>query len=384
MKTGLPFINNMIIKNNYPSDDGFYMPGEYEKHYGCFMIWPERPGSWGKDPTKAREAFVNVASAIAVSEDIYMAVSPNEYENAARMLGEVIPKERLHLFEAESDDAWARDSGATFVTDASKTILRAIDWQFNAWGGEYDGLYARWDNDQKIAGMIAEEVGAEIYDARHFVFEGGSIHVDGEGTLITTEECLLSPGRNPKLSKREIENELKKYLGIKKIIWLPFGIFNDETNGHVDNFCCFCAPGEVILAWTDDVNDPQYERSRQAYDILKSETDAKGRNFKIHKLPIPKEPVCITETDIDGYIFEEGEDTREVGERLAASYVNFYISNGSVIVPQFGDDNDISAIEILTKCFPSRKVVGIYAMDILKGGGNIHCITQQIPLVTEK
>ena len=384
MKTGLPFINNMIIKNSYPSDDGFYMPGEYEKHLGCLMIWPERPGSWGKDPAKAREAFVNVASAIAGSEEIYMAVSPNEYENAARMLGEAIPKERLHLFEAESDDAWARDSGATFVTDASKTILRAIDWQFNAWGGEYDGLYASWDNDQKIAGMIAEEVGAEIYDARHFVLEGGSIHVDGEGTLITTEECLLSPGRNPKLTKEEIENELKKYLGIKKIVWLPYGIFNDETNGHVDNFCCFCAPGEVILAWTDDENDPQYERSRIAYDILSSETDAKGRNFKIHKLPIPKEPVCITETDIDGYIFEEGEDTREVGERLAASYVNFYISNDSVIVPQFGDDNDMTAIEMLTKCFPSRKVVGIYAMDILKGGGNIHCITQQIPLVTER
>ncbi len=197
-------------------------------------------------------------------------------------------------------------------------------------------------------------------------------------------ECLLSPGRNPGKSKDEIEEELKKYLGVKKIIWLPYGIYNDETNGHVDNFCCFCAPGEVILAWTDDEDDPQYERSRIAYDILINEIDAKGRSFNVHKLPIPKKPVCITEDDVDGYVFEEGEDTREVGERLAASYVNFYISNDSVIVPQFGDDNDKPALNILRQCFPSRKVIGIYAMDILKGGGNIHCITQQIPMVTER
>ena len=140
----------------------------------------------------------------------------------------------------------------------------------------------------------------------------------------------------------------------------------------------------MILAWTDDEDDPQYERSRIDYDILINETDAKGRSFNVHKLPIPKKPVCITEDDVEGYVFEEGEDTREVGERLAASYVNFYISNDSVIVPQFGDDYDKPVLNILRRCFPSRKVVGIYAMDILKGGGNIHCITQQIPMVTER
>ena len=374
----------MMIKNSYPSYDGFYMPSEYDKHLGCFMIWPERPGSWGKDPGRAREAFAKVAGAISESEDIYMAVSHEAYQNALDMLSDVVPKERLHLFEAASDDAWARDSGATFVTDESKTKLRAVDWQFNAWGGEFDGLYAHWDNDQKIASLIADKVGAKLYDAEHFVLEGGSIHVDGEGTLITTKECLLSPGRNPGMSKEEIEEELKKYLGVKKIIWLPYGIYNDETNGHVDNFCCFCAPGEVILAWTDEEDDPQYGRSRIAYDILINETDAKGRSFNVHKLPIPKKPVCITEDDVDGYVFEEGEDTREVGERLAASYVNFYISNDSVIVPQFGDDYDKPVLNILRQCFPSRKVVGIYAMDILKGGGNIHCITQQIPMITER
>jgi agmatine deiminase len=365
----------MKVLNSYPSDDGFYMPAEYDRHLGCFMIWPQRPGSWGKDASNARKAFCEVASVIARSEDVYMAVSKEEYDRARIMLKD---SGRIHLIKAESDDAWARDSGATFVVD-NKHNLRGIDWQFNAWGGAYDGLYASWDKDQKLASLISETVDADIYDAGHFVLEGGSIHVDGEGTLITTEECLLSPGRNPRMSKLDIENELKRYLGVEKIIWLPFGIYNDETNGHVDNFCCFVSPSEVVLAWTDDKDDPQYENSRLAFDILSKETDAKGRRIKIHKLPIPSRPVCIDEADLLNFVFEEGEDEREAGERLAASYVNFYISNDNVLVPQFGDINDRKALDILAECFPDREVIGIYAMDILKGGGNIHCITQQIP-----
>lgn len=365
----------MSILKGYPSDDGFYMPPEYDRHMGCFMIWPTRPGSWGRDALPAQKAFAQVAFTIAESEDVYMAVSLNELESAKKMFKD---SERIHLIKAESDDAWARDCGATFVVN-DKRELRAIDWQFNAWGGAYDGLYASWDKDQKLARVIADEVNADIYDASHFVLEGGSFHVDGEGTLITTKECLLSPGRNPQMSQNDIENELKKYLGVTKIIWLDYGIYNDETNGHVDNFCCFCAPGEVILAWTDDEDDPQYERSRLAFDILSSQLDARGRKLKIHKLPIPSKPICIEEKDLLNFVFEEGEDEREAGERLAASYVNFYISNDHVLVPQFGDINDKAAINILSECFPDRKAVGIYAMDILKGGGNIHCITQQIP-----
>ena len=368
----------MVITNSCPKDDGFHMPAEYDRHMGCFMIWPERAGSWGKDTSLAEKAFTDVACVITRSEDLYMAVSKNRYMHAKKMLEERCGCDRLHLIEAESDDAWARDTGATFVIDSERKV-RAIDWQFNAWGGEYDGLYTAWDKDQRMAGIIADAVKADIYDAKHFVLEGGSIHVDGEGTLITTKECLLSPGRNPGMSEQDIENELKKYLGVDKIIWLTYGIYNDETNGHVDNFCAFTAPGEVVLAWTDDESDPQYERSRSAYDILKNETDAKGRSFKIHKLPIPSKPVCIDEDDLENYVFEDGEDVREIGERLAASYVNFYVSNSHVIVPQFGDVNDSQALEILSKLFKDREAVGIYATPVLKGGGNIHCITQQIP-----
>lgn len=374
-----------------PSADGFYMPAEYSEQKGCLMIWPERPGSWNYGAANARVAFAKIANEIAESEEVYMLVSEKEYQGACEILG-IAGKfsrqgayemtgnnDRIHLIVADTDDAWARDTGATFVINGDER--RAIDWQFNAWGGEYDGLYAHWDKDQEVAEIIANAIGDKIYDARHFVLEGGSIHVDGEGTLLTTEECLLSPGRNPHMSKEEIEQELKDYLGVKKIIWLPEGIYNDETNGHVDNFCCFTAPGEVLLAWTDDENDPQYERSAKALEILEHETDAQGRKMKITKLPIPAKPICITEEDLQGYEFEEGEDFREVGERLAASYVNFYIANDSVLVPQFGDTNDLVALEIIGKCFPTRRVVGIEARDILTGGGNIHCITQQIPRV---
>jgi putative agmatine deiminase len=211
------------------------------------------------------------------------------------------------------------------------------------------------------------------------VLEGGSIHSDGEGTILATEACLLSRGRNPELSRAEIEQELKNYLGAQKIVWLPRGIYNDETNEHVDNVCAYVGPAEVVLAWTEDENDPQYALSRASLDALEAATDAKGRHFTVHKLPIPAKPICVTEEELQGYAFEEGEDTREAGERLAASYVNFYISNGGIILPQFGDENDAEAVRILGGLFPGRRVYPIPARSILVGGGNIHCVTQQIP-----
>lgn len=242
-----------------------------------------------------------------------------------------------------------------------------------------DGLYAHWEKDDLVAENVCGELGYECYEAHPFVLEGGSIHSDGEGTVLVTAACLLSGGRNPELTKDEIGKKLCDYLGAEKVIWLERGIYNDETNEHVDNICAFVRPGEVVLGWTGDEKDPQYAMSKSCLDILENETDAMGRKIKVHKLPIPKTPICVTEEDLGGYEFEDGEDTREAGERLAASYVNFYISNGGVIVPQFGDEHDKTAVEILGKVFPERKICPIPARDILLGGGNIHCITQQIP-----
>lgn len=402
----------------FPAADGFRMPGEFEPHRGCLMIWPRRPGSWKEDPTAARKAFAQVARAIAESEKVYMLAYPEDVEEAARTLGcgpvDLVREEgsirgtgtNIEVIPMKSDDSWARDVGPTFVVKGKSTFdwenveqrlskdevpdrdfirqdyderLRGIDWTFNAWGGEVDGLYASWDLDDLVARQFCDHLGLTCYDARPFVLEGGSIHSDGQGTVIVTETCLLSAGRNPSMTKEEITKKLCDWLGAGKVIWLPYGIYNDETNEHVDNVCAFTKPGQVVLAWTDDQNDPQYAMSKADLDLLEAETDARGRKIEVVKLPIPAKKICIQEEDLEGFSFEEGEDTREVGERLAASYVNFYISNGAVVLPQFSDRNDGRAVEILARCFPDREIKPIYARDILLGGGNIHCITQQIP-----
>ena len=362
-----------------PREDGFHMPGEFEPHRGTIMIWPERPGSWPYEARAARRAFKEIIKTIAESEEVFVAAGTKGYDSAVCELSGV---DNVHVFKAETDDAWARDVAPTFVRNDFTGEVRAVNWSFNAWGGEYNGLYASWEKDDAFALCFAEKEGYVAYDAAPFVLEGGSIHSDGEGTVLVTEECLLSPGRNPHLYKEEIEKKLMEYLGAEKVIWLPNGIFNDETDGHVDNICAFIRPGEVVLAWTDDENDPQYALSKEDLDLLERETDARGRKIKVHKLPIPKNHVFIREEDLLGYEFEEGEDEREVGERLAASYVNFYFSNAAVILPAFGGENsesDEEAAEILRKLCPERKIVQIPARDILLGGGNIHCITQQIP-----
>lgn len=355
--------------------NGFHMPGEFEPHEGCIMIWPVRPGSWPHGGAAAKRAFFEVAKAIAESEKVFFLTDADHIEEAKKYTA---PIKNIKVMEIESDDAWARDVGPTYVVDMRGNRI-GIDWKFNAWGGEFDGLYPHWDKDDKVASRFCQNRCEEIFDAHPFVLEGGSIHSDGQGTILTTEACLLSKGRNPNLSKEQIEDRLKTTLGAKKVIWLPCGIYNDETNEHVDNICAFTEPGRVVLAWTDDENDPQYAMSHACEAVLLSETDAMGRKIEVVHLPIPANSILIEAADLQGYEFEDGEDVREVGERLAASYVNFYISNKGVVVPQFGDVNDGVAVKILEKCFPERKIHPIAARDILLGGGNIHCITQQIP-----
>lgn len=372
-------MNENTFLQSVPAEDGFRMPGEFESHRGCVMIWPVRPGSWPHGAVEAQKAFCEIASAIAESEELYMCADSQHVDEVRGIFSD---NPHIHVWEINTDDAWARDVGPTCVVSdsvAEQRRVRGIDWQFNAWGGLYDGLYASWEADNAAARQMCSHLEIECYDAQHFVLEGGSIHSDGQGTVLVTESCLLSPGRNPQMTREEIETQLRSYLGAKKIIWLPRGIDGDETNEHVDNICAFIRPGEVVLAWTDDENDPQWEPSRLDLELLERETDACGRPFVVHKLPIPKKPVCIMKEELDGFVFEEGEDMREVGERLAASYVNFYISNGGVIVPQFGDENDAIAVRKLQELFPTRKVYPIYARPIIVGGGNIHCITQQIP-----
>lgn len=374
------YLEKMEKCKTIPAWDGYRMPGEFEPHRGCVMIWPVRPGSWPNGAKEAQQTFEKIARAIAGSEQVWMLASAQDAVQVREIFADC---PSIEILEIETDDAWARDVGPTCVVNDKGTV-RGIDWQFNAWGGAWDGLYAHWEKDNLAAAQICEKLGMDCYDAQHFVLEGGSIHSDGEGTVLVTEACLLSRGRNPQMSKAKIEETLKAYLGAQKVIWLPRGIYQDETNEHVDNVCAFVKPGEVVLAWTEDEQDPQWELSHESLRVLEQETDAKGRKFQVHKLLIPKKPVCITEEELAGFVFEEGEDVRSAGERLAASYVNFYIANGAVVVPQFGDEHDALAVKLLGDLFSDRKVIPVFARPVIVGGGNVHCITQQIPLCSGK
>lgn len=357
-----------------PKADGFRMPGEFERHQGCYIIWPERPDNWRLGGKPAQEVFTTVANTIGKYEPMTVVVSRNQYSNARNMLADYVK-----VVEMSNDDSWIRDCGATFVIN-DKGEMRGVDWVFNAWGGLVDGLYFPWDQDDKIAQKMCELEQVDSYRLEDFVLEGGSIHVDGEGTVMVTEECLLSEGRNPHMTKEQIGEKLCEYLGCEKVLWIPNGIYNDETNGHVDNMCNFVRPGVVLLAWTDDQNDPQYARSKEAYDYLINETDARGRKLEVHKMYTPA-PILITKEESMGVDAIDGTLPRQEGDRLAASYVNYYTGNGFIALPVFNDPNDQKAIDKLKELYPDRVIEPIYAREILLGGGNIHCITQQVPAV---
>ncbi|KAL4447581.1 hypothetical protein ABPG75_004800 [Micractinium tetrahymenae] len=362
-----------------PAAEGYRMPAEWEPHAGTWMGWPQRPDNWREGAAHAQRAFVAVASAIAQFEPVTVAANEEQVAHARAML-----PEHIKVVCIPQDDSWFRDSGPTFVVKegpAGQRAVAGIDWRFNAWGGEEGGLYSSWERDDAVAGHILQMEGAQRFEC-NIVMEGGSIHVDGEGTLLTTEECLLNHNRNPQLSREQIEAWLRRMLGVQKVIWLPKGLYgDDDTNGHIDNFACFARPGTVLLAWTDDERDPQHAISKEALEILSNATDAKGRKLQVIKLPCPP-PLYSTEEEARGVQAVPGTKPREAGERLAASYANCYVCNGGVVMPAFGSEAaqaDARAQEVLQASFPGRRVVAVASRDIVLGGGNIHCITQQVP-----
>lgn len=354
-----------------PAADGYRMPGEWAHHRGCWLVWPERPDNWRLGAKPAQEAFVAVATAIAATEQVTVAVSARQYDNARSQL-----PEHVRVVEMSNDDSWMRDTGPTFVVNDAGDV-RGVDWDFNAWGGLVDGLYFPWAADDAVARKVLEIEGADRYKAP-FVLEGGSIDADGEGTVLVTAECLLSEGRNPDLSRDEIEDLLKEYLGAEVVIWLPYGVYLDETNGHVDNFCRFVEPAKVMLTWTDDETDPQYERSAAALKVLEASTDARGRAFDVVRIHQPG-PIAITADEAAGVDHVDGTLPRTAGDRLAGSYVNSYIGNDVVVLPLFDDPHDDAAVAAYTELFAPRRVVTVPGREILLGGGNVHCITQQVP-----
>jgi agmatine deiminase len=354
-----------------PAADGYRMPGEFEPHDGCWMLWPERPDNWRLGAKPAQRAFAAVAEAISVSEPVTVGVSDGQYEHCRSVLSPAI-----RVLELSSDDAWVRDTGPTFVTGQDGGV-RGVDWRFNAWGGLDGGLYFPWDRDDRVAQKVLEIEGAARYRAP-IVLEGGSIHVDGEGTILTTEECLLHPNRNLGLTREQIERALFEHLGAEKVIWLGAGVFNDETDGHVDNLACFAGPGVVLLTWSDDPADPQAAISRDAEERLLAATDARGRRLEVVRLPSPG-PIMITAEEAGGVDERPGSIPRRAGDRMAASYANFFLASTRIVFPLLDERHDEDAARVLAECFPGREVVGVPAREIILGGGNIHCITQQVP-----
>ncbi|MHB8532510.1 MAG: agmatine deiminase [Solirubrobacteraceae bacterium] len=349
-----------------PAADGYRMPGEFEPHAGTWMLWPERPDNWREGALPAQEAFAGVAEAIAAAEPVAVGASAAQLERARARL-----PPSIRVAELPSDDAWMRDVGPTFLLGPGE--LRGVDWRFNAWGG----LYASWERDEALAARVLAAEGAERYRAP-LILEGGSIHVDGEGTVLSTEECLLNPNRNPSLSREQIEQALFDYLGGERVIWLGRGVPEDETDGHIDNLACFAAPGLVLLSFTEDPSDPQHAISADALARLRAARDARGRELDVRLLPVPG-PLFVTPEEAAGVEPVPGTLPRRAGDRMAGSYANFYIANGRVVFPLLDERHDEQAGEIIAAAFPGRDVVGVPSREILLGGGNVHCITQQVP-----
>jgi agmatine deiminase len=348
-----------------PARDGFWMPAEFEAHEACWMLWPERPDNWRQRAAPAQQAFAALAAAIARFEPVSVGASAQQYASARAALPPAV-----RVVELSSDDAWMRDVGPTFVVNASGA-LRGVHWRFNAWGG----LYRDFRRDQAVAHKVLELAGCERYCAP-FINEGGAIHVDGQGTVLVTEQCMFK--RNPSLNRHQIETVLKRYLGASCVIWLGEGVVDDETSGHIDNLACFVRPGEVCLTWSDDPRDPQQRVSKDAWERLMAARDARGRRLLVHKLPSPG-PLYMSRREAAGIVASRAIRKLRSGQRLAASYVNFYLANGAVIQPLLDASTDGAARRVLRRVFPRRRIVGLPAREILLGGGDLHCITQQQP-----
>jgi agmatine deiminase len=350
-----------------PAMDGFRMPGEFEAHERCWLIWPERPDIWRERALPAQQAFALLAAAIARFEPVTVGASPRQLSWARSAL---LPQ--IRVLPLPNNDAWMRDTGPTFLVNSAGQ-RRGVDWRFNAWGG----LYTNWTRDD----VVARRVLAIEHSARYrapMINEGGAIHTDGEGTVLVTEQCLLNPNRNPRLSLFRIEQLLRSYLGAERIIWLGAGVINDETGGHIDNLACFARPGEVCLTWTDNRRDAQYRVSRDALERLSAARDARGRRLRVHKLPMPG-PLYMSAAEAAGIERRAGTRRVRAGHRLAGSYVNFYLANRAVIAPLLDARTDAHALRVLRRVFPRRHVLGVPARELLLGGGNIHCLTQQVP-----
>ena len=354
-----------------PLADGFSMPAEFAPHAGCWMLWPERPDNWRAGAQPAQRAFAEVAAAIARFEPVSVGVSANYFEYARAQLAP-----NVRLVEISHDDAWMRDVGPTFVTN-KMGVRRGVDWRFNAWGGLTAACISPGTRMMRWPTRCWSSKAA-IAIARRSSMRAAPSTLTGRARRSSPNNRLLNPNRNAELSRAQIEDHLKAYLGVQTVIWLGDGVVEDETGGHIDNLACFVKPGVVALHWTDNTRDPQFAVSADALERLNAARDARGRAIRVIRLPMPG-PLELTASEAAGILSRETSQKREAGARLAASYVNFYIANRGIVMPLLDSKTDKLAAARIKRAFPGRKVVGVPAREILLGGGNIHCITQQVP-----
>jgi len=337
-----------------PRADGYRMPGEWAPHERCLIAWPTRTREfWGEYYMLAQHTYAAVARAIARFEPVTMIARPGEGAEARSYCG----SDGIEVVEVPLDDSWIRDSGPNFVRrpDGEKAVA---DFAFNSWGERY----LPYDDDARIGERLADHFSVPRYSTP-MILEGGSITVDGEGTLITTESCLLNPTRNPGMTKDAIEQDLKDYLGVEKVIWLVAGLGLEEdpdTDGHVDGVAAFIGPARVLLHMVRDPSHPDFANLQENRRRLET-TDALGRPLEVVELDLRAAPVSIG------------------GRDIVETYINFYQANGAVIVPTAGNSDDLPALDHLRNIFTGREVVGVPAPVVAYGGGGIHCITQQVP-----
>jgi agmatine deiminase len=328
-----------------PAADGFTMPAEWEAHERCMMAWPCRRSMWGEELEAAKAAYVATARAVARFEPVEMVAPHGHEEEAARACGP-----EVEVVAWPIDDSWTRDTGAIVVTNPAGE-RRGVDFLFNSWGGKF----LPYDDDARFAERMCAHLGLDRYDPSPFVLEGGAITVDGAGTLITTEQCLLHPNRNPALSRTEIEEALRTWLGVERVVWLPHGLVeDDDTDGHVDNVAAFVAPGVVLAQTTIDPRNPNAGRLRENVAVLR----AAGLE--------------VLELDVLPY-------ATVGGQTVVVPPTNLYQTNGGVIVPTVDGLDGTRALEAVATALPDRKVVGVPGAVLAFGGGGVHCITQQVP-----
>jgi agmatine deiminase len=335
----------MSDRSPTPREDGFSMPAEWDPHAACLMEWPTltRHDFWADRFEEAQHDYAAVANAIAAFEPMVMACDPDQQAEVRRHCGDGV-----EILPLPIDDSWMRDNGPIFVRDASGGVA-LVHFGFNSWGERF----LPYDRDAEVPRHIAAHLGMRRYEAP-FVLEVGSFFVDGEGTLITTEQCLLNPNRNPTMSRDEIEQGLRDYLGVETIVWFGLGHSTDrDTDGHIDGIAPYVAPATVALLAPDDPGDPDHERGRDNLERLQRARDARGRSFEVIAF-----------------------QTRPAG---VVPYLNFYLANGGAIVPIAGRPEDDEALEQIAKVFPDREIVPVPGNCLTYGGGGPHCITQQVP-----